>query len=73
MTEPVVLHHGRETRGSRSRRRAADCCNGLLDRCAHGAGCAGGAEAEGASLELAVFRLAESSTYPLEVATYTKR
>jgi hypothetical protein len=29
-TEPVVIHHGREARPFTSRRRAADCCNGLL-------------------------------------------
>jgi len=29
-TEPVVLHHGREGGGYRSRRGAADCFNGLL-------------------------------------------
>jgi hypothetical protein len=29
-SEPVVLHHGREGRRCRSRRGAADCCNGLL-------------------------------------------
>lgn len=30
MTEPVVVHHGREQGGLGPRRRAADCCNGLL-------------------------------------------